>query len=472
MATRASRCCPPPSCTCTSRARSSRSSRSRSPRATACALRYADLDELRRAYAFDDLQSFLDLYYELTAVLQRPEDFADLADAYFARAAAQGVRHAEVFFDPQAHTARGVPLEVVMDGPGRGLPHGAGAARPHRAADRLLPPRPGPGGGRGRSLPRLLPYRDLVIGVGLDSAEVGHPPELFERVFARAADEGLHRVAHAGEEGPPAYVRSALDRLGVERVDHGIRSLEDPSLVARLREEQVPLTVCPLSNVALRGVARPRRAPAAPDAGRRAAGHGQLRRPRLLRRLPARQPDGRHPRPRADRGGTGGVLAENSFRASFLPEAGQGSGTSPRWPRPARRRRGCSRPGPGTRTSAARRGSGAPRRRRPPRPPTRAAWSAVASAVLNRIPVSTPAGTPSCAAARAIVVRRPRSGHLDPATAGKEPSIRVSNPRTRRVELERALLVGDRDADRADVGDAGGGRGVGHGGLLVGGLWR
>jgi adenosine deaminase len=218
-------------------------------------LRYADLDELRRAYAFTDLQSFLDLYYELTAVLQRPEDFADLADAYFARAAAQGVVHAEVFVDPQAHISRGVPIEVVMEGLGEAFRtaeerHGMTARviacflrdRDPAEAEALVP--------------RLLPYRDLVVGVGLDSAEVGRPPELFERAFALAADAGLHRVAHAGEEGPPAYVRSALDRLGVERIDHGIRSLEDPSLVARLREEQVPLTVCPLSNVALRCVDR------------------------------------------------------------------------------------------------------------------------------------------------------------------------------------------------------------------------
>jgi adenosine deaminase len=216
-------------------------------------LRYSGLDELRRAYAFSDLQSFLDLYYELTDVLQRPEDFADLAEAYFTRAAAQGVRHAEVFVDPQAHTSRGVPLEVVMEGLGSVFRtaeqrHGLSARliacflrdRDPQEADDLLP--------------RLLPYRDVVIGIGLDSAEVGFPPERFERVFARAADEGLHRVAHAGEEGPPAYVWTALDRLGVERVDHGIRSLEDPSLVARLRDEQVPLTVCPLSNVALRCV--------------------------------------------------------------------------------------------------------------------------------------------------------------------------------------------------------------------------
>ena len=216
-------------------------------------LRHPDLDALRRAYAFRDLQSFLDLYYELTAVLQTPEDFAELADAYFARAAAQGVRHAEVFVDPQAHLSRGVPLEVVMDGLGEAF---RGAEARHGLSARIIAcflRDRGPEEAEAL-LPRLLPYRDLVIGVGLDSAEVGNPPEPFERVYARAADEGLRRVAHAGEEGPPDYVWSVLDRLGVERVDHGIRSLEDPSLVARLREEQIPLTVCPLSNVALRCV--------------------------------------------------------------------------------------------------------------------------------------------------------------------------------------------------------------------------
>jgi adenosine deaminase len=218
-------------------------------------LRFAGLAELRRAYAFRDLQSFLDLYYELTDVLQRPEDFTELAEAYLTRAAAQGVLHAEVFVDPQAHTARGVPLEAVFEGLGAAF---RDAEARHGVSARLIAcflRDRGPEEAEAL-LPRLLPFRDLVIGVGLDSAEVGHPPELFERVYAMAADEGLHRVAHAGEEGPPAYVTSALDRLGVERVDHGIRSLEDPSLVARLREEQVPLTVCPLSNVALRCVDR------------------------------------------------------------------------------------------------------------------------------------------------------------------------------------------------------------------------
>ena len=218
-------------------------------------LRYADLDELRRAYAFTDLQSFLDLYYELAAVLQTSQDFADLADAYFARAAAQGVRHAEVFVDPQAHTGRGVPLGVVMDG----LRQAFGTAEQRHgltAAVIVCFLRDRDPAGAEALVPQLLPYRDLVVGVGLDSAEVGRPPELFQRAYALAADAGLHRVAHAGEEGPPAYVAAALDRLGAERIDHGIRSLEDPILVARLREQQVPLTVCPLSNVALRCVDR------------------------------------------------------------------------------------------------------------------------------------------------------------------------------------------------------------------------
>jgi adenosine deaminase len=282
-------------------------------------LRHADLAELRRAYAFSDLQSFLDLYYELTAVLQRPEDFADLADAYLARAAAQGVRYAEVFVDPQAHTSRGVPLDVVMEGLGEAF---ARAPRRHGVTARLIACflRDRDPAEAEDLVPRLAPYRELVIGVGLDSAEVGHPPELFERAFALAADQGLHRVAHAGEEGPPAYVWSALDRLGVERVDHGNRSLEDPSLVARLREEQVPLTVCPLSNLALRGIDRLADHPLVRmlDAGLAATvnsddpayfgGYLHDNVVAVTRTLGLTAAQRRQ-------------LAENSFRASFLPEA-------------------------------------------------------------------------------------------------------------------------------------------------------
>jgi len=281
-------------------------------------LRYSDLDELRRAYAFTDLQSFLDLYYELTAVLQRPQDFADLADAYFARAAAQGVVHAEVFVDPQAHTSRGVPLEVVMEGLGEAF---AAVEQRHRMTARVIACflRDRDPAEAEALVPRLLTYRELIVGVGLDSAEVGRPPELFERAFALAADEGLHRVAHAGEEGPPEYVWSALDRLGVERIDHGIRSLEDASLVARLREQQVPLTVCPLSNVALRCVERLENHPlrrmldadlvATVNSDDPAYFGGYLH-DNVAAVTPALGLTAGHRR----------RLAENSFRASFLPE--------------------------------------------------------------------------------------------------------------------------------------------------------
>jgi adenosine deaminase len=282
-------------------------------------LRYGDLDELRRAYAFSDLQSFLDLYYELGAVLQTPADFADLADAYFARASAQGVRHAEVFVDPQAHTSRGVPLEVVMAGLRQAF---AGAEERHGLTARVIACflRDRDPAEAEALVPQLLPYRDLVIGVGMDSAEVGRPPELFERAYALAADAGLHRVAHAGEEGPPAYVWAALDRLGAERIDHGIRSLEDPALVARLREEQVPLTVCPLSNVALRCVDRLADHPLTRmlDAGLLVTvnsddpayfgGYLHDNVTAVSRALGLTAEQRRR-------------LAENSFRASFLPEA-------------------------------------------------------------------------------------------------------------------------------------------------------
>jgi adenosine deaminase len=283
------------------------------------ALRFADLEELRRAYAFADLQSFLDLYYELSAVLLRPEDFTDLAEAYLARAAAQGVRYAEAFVDPQAHLARGVPLEVVFEGLGAAFET---AEERHGVTARLIACflRDRDPAEAEALVPRLLPYRDLVIGVGLDSAERGRPPELFERAYARAADEGLHRVAHAGEEGPPEYVASALDRLGAERIDHGIRSLEDAGLVARLREEQVPLTVCPLSNVALRVVDRLAEHPL-----RRMLDAGLL--VTVNSDDPAYFGGYLHDNVVAATRALGLTaeerrrLAENSFRASFLPEA-------------------------------------------------------------------------------------------------------------------------------------------------------
>jgi adenosine deaminase len=250
--------------------------------------------------------------------LQRPQDFADLADAYFARAAAQGVVHAEVFVDPQAHTSRGVPLEVVMEGLGEAF---AAVEERHGMTARVIACflRDRDPAEAEALVPRLMPYRELIVGVGLDSAEVGRPPELFERAFALAADEGLHRVAHAGEEGPPEYVRSALDRLGAERIDHGIRSLEEASLVARLREQQVPLTVCPLSNVALRCVERLENHPlrrmldadlvATVNSDDPAYFGGYLH-DNVAAVTPALGLTAGHRR----------RLAENSFRASFLPE--------------------------------------------------------------------------------------------------------------------------------------------------------
>ncbi len=216
---------------------------------------FADVEDLRARYAFSDLGSFLELYYSCMAVLRSEEDFADLANAYLARAASEGVRHAEIFFDPQAHTARGVPLAVVVDGLSAALRTGA---RRYGVSGGLIAcflRDLGPEAAMA-TFDQLLEHQSPIIGIGLDSAEVGYPPAMFSDVYARARAVGLHCVAHAGEEGPPEYVRQALDILHVERVDHGVRSLEDPALVARLVDDQIPLTVCPLSNVRLRVVGR------------------------------------------------------------------------------------------------------------------------------------------------------------------------------------------------------------------------
>jgi len=214
------------------------------------ALAYPSVAALRAAYAFTDLQSFLDIYYAGASVLLAEEDFYDMAMAYFARAAADNVVHAEIFFDPQTHTDRGVPFAFVIDGLSRACAQAAKAYGidaslilcflRHLSEDAAL-----------ATLEEALPHRDKFIGVGLDSGERGNPPEKFARVFARAGELGLHRVAHAGEEGPPAYVAAALDVLHAERIDHGVRCLEDPALVARLARDRIPLTVCPLSNVKL-----------------------------------------------------------------------------------------------------------------------------------------------------------------------------------------------------------------------------
>lgn len=213
-------------------------------------LLYNDIDELRAEYEFTDLQSFLDLYYANMAVLQTAEDFSDLARAYFRRTAQAGVTHAEIFFDPQAHTDRGVALEVVVEGLADAC---ASSEREFGVTSGLIASilRDKPVLHAGRLLDDLLAMQAPIIGLGLDSAEVGYPPSLFVEVFPKARAEGLHVVAHAGEEGPPEYIWQALDLLKVERIDHGVRCLEDEALVDRLVEQQIPLTVCPLSNVRL-----------------------------------------------------------------------------------------------------------------------------------------------------------------------------------------------------------------------------
>jgi len=217
------------------------------------ALPYGSIEELRGAYRFENLQSFLDLYYQGMAVLLRDEDFYDLAMAYLGRARAQNVRHAEIFFDPQAHTRRGVSFATVIAGLHRAQ-RDAAAQFGIRSKLILCFLRDLAPADAAATLDEALAYRDRIAGVGLDSAERGNPPGKFAEVFARARGEGLFPVAHAGEEGPAAYVREAIEALGAVRIDHGIRALEDDALVARLARERIPLTVCPLSNVRLRVV--------------------------------------------------------------------------------------------------------------------------------------------------------------------------------------------------------------------------
>jgi adenosine deaminase len=212
---------------------------------------FGDVDSIRAAYAFSDLQSFLDLYYQGSAVLRTAEDFADLAAAYLRTAHAHGVRHVEMFFDPQIHTSRGVPFAAVVDGLTAAISE-AEASLGISAALIMCFLRHLPPDDAMDTLEAALPHADRILGIGLDSSEVGFPPSLFSEVYRRAVAEGFLPVAHAGEEGPPEYIVEALDLLKAERIDHGVRCLEDPALVARLRDEQVPLTVCPLSNVKLR----------------------------------------------------------------------------------------------------------------------------------------------------------------------------------------------------------------------------
>jgi adenosine deaminase len=213
-------------------------------------LPYADVEALRRAYRFEDLQSFLDLYYANCAVLRTEQDFYDLAHAYLSKAATQGVRHAEVFFDPQTHTQRGVSFETCCMGIRRALYDGA-AELGISSGLILCFLRDLSEEAALRTLEEGRPFAEHLLAVGLDSAEVGNPPAKFERVFRQAREMGLPGVAHAGEEGPPAYIWEALDVLEARRIDHGVRCLEDDRLVARLAAAQVPLTVCPFSNVKL-----------------------------------------------------------------------------------------------------------------------------------------------------------------------------------------------------------------------------
>ena len=214
------------------------------------AIPFASVAEVRAAYAFSNLQDFLDIYYQGMGVLQTEQDFYDLTAAYLARANADAVRHVEIFFDPQGHTERGVAFATAIGGITRALDD---ARTRDGISSRLIMCflRHLSEAAADATLDEALPFLDRIDGVGLDSSEVGHPPSKFERVFARARALGLKVVAHAGEEGPPAYVHEALDLLKVDRIDHGNRSLEDTALVARLASEGMTLTVCPLSNLKL-----------------------------------------------------------------------------------------------------------------------------------------------------------------------------------------------------------------------------
>ncbi len=219
-------------------------------RRNAVRVKFSSVEDVRKAQAFTNLQSFLDLYYEASRVLQTEQDFHDLTWAYLRRAAEDNVRHAEIFFDPQSHTDRGIPIQAVVEGIHAALVRGESEIglstrlimcflRHLSVASAMA------------TLEAALPYRGRIVGVGLDSSERNHPPSDFVEVFDRARAEGFLAVAHAGEEGPPDYIRQALDLLHARRIDHGVRCWEDPSLVERLARERIPLTVCPLSNVRL-----------------------------------------------------------------------------------------------------------------------------------------------------------------------------------------------------------------------------
>ena len=214
-------------------------------------LAFSSVERLRQAYAFEDLQSFLDVYYAGASVLLKEQDFHDMTWAYLLRAKADNVIHTEIFFDPQTHIERGVGMATIVNGIYAALQKGHAELGissglimcflRHLSEDDAM-----------ATLDLALPFRDKLVGVGLDSSEQGNPPEKFARVFAQARALGLHLVAHAGEEGPPAFITTALDVLKVERIDHGVRCTDDGELVKRLVREKIPLTVCPLSNIKLR----------------------------------------------------------------------------------------------------------------------------------------------------------------------------------------------------------------------------
>ncbi len=214
-------------------------------------LPFATAEEVRSAYEFNNLQSFLDIYYQGASVLQKEQDFYDMTWAYLQRCGQENIIHTEVFFDPQTHTDRGIGFDVVIDGITRALKDGAEKLNissqlilcflRHLSAEAAM-----------NTLDDALPYKDFIVAVGLDSAELGHPPKKFQAVFERALAEGFLTVAHAGEEGPPDYIWQALDLLKVQRIDHGVRCSEDAQLMQHLIEQRIPLTVCPLSNTKLR----------------------------------------------------------------------------------------------------------------------------------------------------------------------------------------------------------------------------
>ncbi|CAM5479275.1 Adenine deaminase [Stutzerimonas stutzeri] len=251
LCTNGSTTCPRQNCICIWKARWNPNCCSASPNATRSPCRGKTWTRYGQAYAFNNLQEFLDLYYRGADVLRTEQDFYDLTWAYLQKCEEQDVVHTEPFFDPQTHTDRGVPFEAVLNGISAALADGRELLGISSGLIlsflRHLPEE-----AAFKTLEQALPYRDAFFAVGLDSSEVGHPPSKFQRVFDQARAEGLLTVAHAGEEGPPEYIWQALDLLKVSRIDHGVRAAEDPKLIARLIEEQIPLTVCPLSNTKLK----------------------------------------------------------------------------------------------------------------------------------------------------------------------------------------------------------------------------